>query len=98
MKSAAETFCEKWLSEHCQEQPRDKEANLTWFVACHALYAPYLKATYLAKVDPVASLDLSKAVLRLFPRSRLQMLRKHQIYSGVRFFRDKLGGELFFGL
>jgi hypothetical protein len=96
-----EDFAADWLHKHCQEQPAGN-VNLTWFVACRCLYAPYLKATYLASVSPISTQNMSKAVQQAFPRAQIQWMHsgreRLQVYTGIRFYIDKIDGRLTFGL
>lgn len=93
-------FCLTWLAEHCELQPKDEAQCLTWFVVCRAIYAAYLKAAYLAGIDAVGTQQLTVLIQQALPGVKLKVIPRPstQVYTGLRYYKDRIGGELLLGL
>jgi hypothetical protein len=95
LNSNSASHAAQWLRAHCQCRPCGREHDLTWFVGRSALYYYYLKAAHQAGVKILKKEALDEVGRLLFG---LKVYRKPiDKWVGIRFFRDKIGSDLYFG-
>jgi len=86
-----------WLKERLELKPNNS-VSLTYFVASFFLYRSYLQATYAAGRCYLRRAEFDEILFDTFPELRWSSLRGQAIIDGARFYRDRIGGELFYGV
>lgn len=97
--SPAADFAALWCKEHIEPHPLPKEnVNKTWFVSADHLYRAYCKAAYEARKDMLSFNDFYGALRILFLFIGTARQAGHPVYTNIRYYRDKVGGHLEFGI
>lgn len=91
VESAAQ-FCRKHL-----EAGGGNETN-TWYVGARHLYYEYQKWTHEIRVPPIEFNEMWIVLRLLFPDVSTARQAGHPVYTGIRYYRDRIGGHLEFGI
>lgn len=91
-------FASEYLKSRLELQPGKFSDAITWFVSMAHLYKSYTKAAYAAAKAPIKYDDLKQLIQFCYPQARFQKLRGYEILSGVRFYEDKIGSLLRYGI
>jgi hypothetical protein len=97
LTSQAAEFTHQWLKDHCEPQP-DNDESLTWYVTASTLFTAYANACYKNNFQPLDSTSLWHVIKIVFKNARPQRLSRGTvpIYTGIRFYVDKIGGGMKF--
>lgn len=94
------TWANQWLLSHCEQQLSGYGGPhpLTWYVSAQKIYLDYSKAAYQSGYKPLTFNQLYSCLKSVFLDVKPGRIRNHPVYTGVRYFTDKVGGHLDFGI
>lgn len=103
---------DEWLSTHLELSP--SRPDFTYYAALDILYSDYHTHMVQRRYQPMAKYELAQHTLGVMPGTRLsERLTIDRVYNrghwvnaqrmawvldGVRYYRDKIGGQLVFGI
>ncbi|NJM54519.1 MAG: hypothetical protein HC841_00105 [Verrucomicrobiae bacterium] len=78
-------------------KPKGSQA-LTYYASKYMVYRWYLSDAVVAGFRPLRAEQFDEILLDAFPSLRVSKLRGVEILDGARFYRDKVGGQLAYGV
>lgn len=86
-----------WAAARAEEKPKGS-VSLTYFASKYMVYRWYLSDAVVAGYTPLRTEQFDEILLDAFPGLRVSRLRGVEILDGARFYRDKVGGQLAYGV
>jgi hypothetical protein len=86
-----------WAASRMELKPRGS-VSLTYYAAKYMVYRWYLSDAVAAGYSPVRVDRFDEILLDAFPSLRVSRVRGVEILDGARFYRDRVGGRLTYGV
>lgn len=90
-------FVEKWILEHFEPQPAG-DMSITWVISAWSCFRNYAAAADRAGYQPFTLPEFGRCLVMLFPNVKGKTLKGNPVFTGIRYFEDKVGGKMVMGV